>query len=123
MSSPGRAPFRPTCAKRRQSTALRSWQWWRTVILPGIFPYYITGALTASGGSWNASIVAEVATWGDTKLEAAGLGAFIATATEAGDYPRVVLGVAVMSIFVVTINRLLWRRLYRLANRRYRIDL
>jgi NitT/TauT family transport system permease protein len=102
---------------------LRSWQWWRTVILPGIFPYYITGALTASGGSWNASIVAEVASWGDTKLEAAGLGAFIATATEAGDYPRVVLGVAVMSIFVVTINRLLWRRLYRLANRRYRIDL
>ncbi len=93
------------------------------VILPGIFPYYITGALTASGGSWNASIVAEVASWGDTKLQAAGLGAFIATATEAGDYPRVVLGVAVMSIFVVTINRLLWRRLYRLADRRYRIDL
>jgi NitT/TauT family transport system permease protein len=102
---------------------LRSWQWWREVILPGIFPYYITGALTASGGSWNASIVAEVASWGDVKLKAAGLGAFIATATEAGDYPRVVLGVAVMSIFVVTINRLLWRRLYRLANRRYRIDL
>jgi NitT/TauT family transport system permease protein len=102
---------------------LRSWQWWRTVILPGIFPYYITGALTASGGSWNASIVAEVASWGDTKLQAAGLGAFIATATEAGDYPRVVLGVAVMSIFVVTINRLLWRRLYKLAIRRFRIDL
>jgi NitT/TauT family transport system permease protein len=102
---------------------LRSWQWWRKVILPGIFPYYITGALTASGGSWNASIVAEVASWGDVKLKAAGLGAFIATATEAGDYPRVVLGVAVMSIFVVTINRLLWRRLYRLATRRYRIDL
>jgi NitT/TauT family transport system permease protein len=102
---------------------LRSWQWWRQVILPGIFPYYITGALTASGGSWNASIVAEVASWGDTKLQAAGLGAFIATATEVGDYPRVVLGVAVMSIFVVTINRLLWRRLYRLAIRRYRIDL
>jgi NitT/TauT family transport system permease protein len=102
---------------------LRSGQWWRKVILPGIFPYYVTGALTASGGSWNASIVAEVATWGDTKLEAAGLGAFIAKATAAGDYPRVVLGVAVMSIFVVTINRLLWRRLYTLAMRRYRIDL
>ena len=102
---------------------LRSWQWWRKVMLPGIFPYYITGALTASGGSWNASIVAEVASWGDTKLEAAGLGAFIATATEAGDYPHVVLGVAVMAIFVVTINRLLWRPLYRLATRRYRIDL
>jgi NitT/TauT family transport system permease protein len=101
---------------------LRSWQWWREAILPGIFPYYITGALTASGGSWNASIVAEVASWGDTKLKAAGLGAFIAEATEAGDYPRVVLGIAVMSIFVVAFNRLLWRPLYRLAERRFRMD-
>ena len=83
---------------------LRSWQWWRQVILPGIFPYYVTGALTASGGSWNASIVAEVASWGDTKLKAAGLGAYIAKATEAGDYPRVVLGIAVMSIFVVPVQ-------------------
>src|SRR5262249_30914715 len=90
---------------------LRSWQWWREVMLPGILPYYVTGALTASGGSWNASIVAEVASYGDTKLKAAGLGAFIADATEAGDYPRVVLGIAVMSIFVVVFNRLLWRPL------------
>ncbi len=101
---------------------LRSWQWWRDAILPGIFPYYVTGALTASGGSWNASIVAEVASWGDTKLKAAGLGSFIAQATEAGDYPRVVLGIAVMSIFVVAVNRLLWRPLYRLAERRFRLD-
>ena len=101
---------------------LRSWQWWRQAILPGIFPYYVTGALTASGGSWNASIVAEVASWGDTKLTAAGLGSYIAQATEAGDYPRVVLGIAVMSIFVVTINRLLWRPLYRRAEQRFRLD-
>ena len=101
---------------------LRSWQWWRDVILPGIFPYYVTGALTASGGSWNASIVAEVANWGDTKLMAAGLGSFIADATEAGDYPRVALGIGVMSIFVVAINRLFWRPLYRLAERRFRLD-
>jgi NitT/TauT family transport system permease protein len=101
---------------------LRSWQWWRKAILPGIFPYYVTGALTASGGSWNASIVAEVASWGDTKLEASGLGAFIAKATDAGDYPRVVLGIAVMSIFVVLINRLIWRPLYQLAERRFRLD-
>ena len=101
---------------------LRSWQWWREAILPGIFPYYVTGALTASGGSWNASIVAEVASWGDTKLKAAGLGSFIAQATEAGDYPRVVLGIAVMSIFVVAVNRLLWRPLYRLAERRFRLE-
>jgi NitT/TauT family transport system permease protein len=101
---------------------LRSWQWWREVMLPGVFPYYVTGALTACGGSWNASIVAEVASWGDTKLKAAGLGAFIADATEAGDYPRVVLGIAVMSIFVVVFNRLLWRPLYRVAERRFRLN-
>jgi len=101
---------------------LRSWQWWREVMLPGIFPYYVTGALTASGGSWNASIVAEVASWGNTKLSAAGLGAFIAQATEAGDYPRVVLGIAVMSIMVVAFNRVLWRPLYRLAERRFRLN-
>jgi NitT/TauT family transport system permease protein len=101
---------------------LRSWQWWREVMLPGVFPYYVTGALTACGGSWNASIVAEVASWGDTKLKAAGLGAFIADATDAGDYPRVVLGIAVMSIFVVVFNRLLWRPLYRVAERRFRLN-
>ncbi len=101
---------------------LRSWQWWRKVILPGILPYYVTGALTASGGCWNASIIAEVANWGDIKLEAAGLGAFIAGATEAGDYPRVVLGIVVMAVFVVLLNRLLWRRLYTIAERRTRLD-
>jgi NitT/TauT family transport system permease protein len=101
---------------------LRSWQWWRAVMLPGIFPYYVTGALTASGGSWNASIVAEVATWGDTKLSATGLGAYIAQATEAGDYPRVILGIATMSILVVAFNRILWRPLYRLAEQRFRLN-
>jgi NitT/TauT family transport system permease protein len=101
---------------------LRSAQWWRKVILPGIFPYYVTGALTASGGSWNASIVAEVANWGDIKLKAAGLGAYIAEATQAGDYPRVILGIGVMSLFVVLINRLLWRPLYRFAERRFRLN-
>ncbi len=101
---------------------IRSWLWWRKVILPGIFPYYVTGALTASGGSWNASIVAEVVSWGDTKLEARGLGAYIANATEAGDYHRVVLGIGVMCVFVVTMNRALWRRLYVLADRRLRIQ-
>ncbi len=101
---------------------LRSWLWWRKVILPGIFPYYVTGALTASGGSWNASIVAEVVSWGNTKLEAHGLGAYIANATEAGDYHRVVLGIGVMCVFVVTMNRALWRRLYVLADRRLRIQ-
>ena len=92
--------------------------WWRRVIFPGILPYFVTGALTASGGSWNAAIVAEVASWGDTKLAAHGLGAYIAQATEAGDFHKIVLGVIVMSAFVVTFNRLLWRPLYDYASRR-----
>ena len=92
--------------------------WWRKVIIPGIFSYYITGAITASGGCWNAAIVAEVVSWGDTKLVAHGLGAYIAEATERGDMARVVLGVAVMSGFVLAFNRLLWHPLYSYARRR-----
>jgi NitT/TauT family transport system permease protein len=92
--------------------------WWRKVIIPGIFPYYITGAITASGGSWNAAIVAEVASWGNTRLQAHGLGAYIADATDKGDMARVVLGVVVMSAFVVLFNRLLWRPMYAFAQRR-----
>jgi NitT/TauT family transport system permease protein len=94
------------------------WLWWRKVIIPGIFPYYVTGAITASGGSWNAAIVAEVASWGNTKLQAHGLGAYIADATDRGDMPRVILGVVVMSAFVVLFNRLLWRPMYAYAQRR-----
>ncbi|HEX4182686.1 MAG TPA: ABC transporter permease subunit [Caulobacteraceae bacterium] len=100
---------------------VRSWQWWRDVILPGIFPYYITGALTASGGSWNASIVAEVVSWGHDTVRAAGLGSYIADATAKGDYPRVALGISVMSFFVIVLNRSLWRPLYGYANRRLRL--
>jgi NitT/TauT family transport system permease protein len=96
--------------------------WWRKVMIPGIFPYYVTGAITASGGSWNASIVAEVASWGDTTLTAQGVGAYIAQATTQGDYPRIVLGIAVMSIFVVAFNRVLWRPMYAYAERRLRLD-
>ena len=100
---------------------VRRWQWWRQLGIPGIFPYYVTGALTASGGSWNASIVAEAVSWGSTRLEAHGLGTYIAKATAAGDFPRVTLGIAVMSIFVIGFNRLLWRPLYAYADRRLRL--
>ncbi len=97
------------------------WLWWRRVILPGIFSYYVTGAITASGGSWNAAIVAEVASWGDDQLQAHGLGAYIAQAsTDAdGNTPKVVLGVAVMSAFVLLFNRLVWRPMYGYAARRF----
>lgn len=104
------------------SFGLKGLTWWRKVILPGIFPYFITGAITASGGSWNASIVAEVVSWGRTKLEAHGLGAYIADATAKGDFRRVVLGVAVMSLFVVLFNRFFWRKLYDYGARRLRLD-
>lgn len=88
---------------------------------PHSFPFYVTGAITASGGSWNASIVAEVANWGETKLTAVGLGSYIAQATEAGDFHRVLLGIAVMCVFVTLFNRLLWRPLYGFAERRLRL--
>jgi NitT/TauT family transport system permease protein len=100
---------------------VRGLQWWRQVVMPAIFPYYVTGALTASGGSWNASIVAEAVSWGDRHIEAFGLGSYIADATAAGDYPRVALGVAVMSIFVLAFNRLVWRPMYAFAERRLRL--
>jgi NitT/TauT family transport system permease protein len=100
---------------------MRAWQRWRDMILPGIFPYFITGALTASGGSWNASIVAEVASSGHTHLQAAGLGSYIADATSAGNFPHVALGIAVMSIFVILLNRSLWRPLYAFGERRFKI--
>jgi NitT/TauT family transport system permease protein len=104
-----------------ENLRIKGWLWWRKIALPGIFPFYLTGAITASGGSWNASIVAEVATWGRERLTAHGLGAYIAEATNAGDVHRTVLGVAVMSLFVVVINRLFWGPLYARAERRFRL--
>jgi NitT/TauT family transport system permease protein len=100
---------------------VRGWLWWRRIAIPAVMPYYVTGAITASGGSWNASIVAEVASWGDVKLEAKGLGAYIAQQTAAGDFHRIVLGIVVMSLFVVIINRVFWRPLYHYAERKFRI--
>jgi NitT/TauT family transport system permease protein len=101
---------------------MRGWQWWRQVMLPGIFPYFVTGAITAAGGAWNASIVAEAVSWGDTKITAHGLGAYIADNTAAGNYPKIVLGIAVMSLLVTGFNRLLWRPLYAYTEERLRLD-
>ena len=101
---------------------LRNWQLWRTLILPAIFPFWVTGACTAAGGAWNASIVAELATWGDTTLKADGLGAYIAEVTKSGNTPLIIASIGVMSLFVVLMNKLLWRRLYAYAERRFRLD-
>ena len=97
-------------------------QRWRKVILPAIFPAYVTGGVTAAGGAWNASIVAEVAVWGSHHLQATGLGSYIANAAYSGGSrgsAKVLTGVVVMSLFVVVVNRVFWRRLYHLAETRY----
>jgi NitT/TauT family transport system permease protein len=94
-------------------------QRWRELILPGIFPYYVTGGITAAGGAWNASIVAEIVTYGKHHLHASGLGAYIAQATAKGNFAEVLAGIVVMSFYVVVVNRLLWRPLYHLAETKY----
>ncbi|WP_255673964.1 ABC transporter permease subunit [Komagataeibacter sp. FNDCF1] len=101
---------------------VKGWLWWRRVMLPGIMPYFITGALTASGGAWNAAIATEVASWGDTTLSAQGLGAYIAHATVAGATDQVGLGMAIMAAFVLLLNRALWRPLSNYAARHYTFD-
>lgn len=101
---------------------LSGWQWWKRLALPGIFPFYITGAITAAGGAWNASIVAECVSWGNTTLNATGLGDYINASTTAGDFPKIALGTAMMCMFVLMFNRFLWRPLYRLAQDRYHLN-
>jgi NitT/TauT family transport system permease protein len=98
---------------------VRGWQRWRQFILPAIFPFYVTGGITAAGGAWNASIVAEIVTYGGTTLTATGLGAYIAEGTANGDFGNVMTGIIVMSIYVVALNRLVWRRLFHLAETRF----
>ncbi len=101
---------------------LRGWRYWRTLIIPAIFPFWVTGACTAAGGAWNASIVAEYVNWGHKVLVAKGLGAFITETTARGDWPAIFCSILVMAVFVVILNRLLWRNLYDLAERKYRLD-
>jgi len=92
---------------------------WKRLILPAIFPYYITGAITAAGGAWNASIVAEVVNWGNTTLVATGLGAYISECTTRGDFPHIALSISMMCVLVLIFNRIVWRPLYALAETRY----
>jgi len=96
-------------------------QKWKTVILPGIFPFLITGLVTASGGAWNASIIAEYYHLKNETLQTTGLGAVISAATDHGQFQILLLATIVMAMMVVTINRLVWRPLYRLAETRYKL--
>ncbi|HUH71078.1 MAG TPA: ABC transporter permease subunit [Mycobacterium sp.] len=110
--------LRDAAANLRLPTVLR----WRTLIVPGIFGSYVTGGITAAGGAWNASIVAEVVRYHGTSLSAAGLGAYITHATAVGDAPRLLIGVITMSSFVVTMNIVLWQPLYHLSERRFSLS-
>lgn len=101
-----------------QNLGLRGWLKWRRYLLPAVFPSFVTGVITASGGSWNASIVSEYVSWGDTTLQAAGIGSYIAHMTATGDFPRIALGIGVMCVFVMGLNHFVWRGLYRLAEDR-----
>lgn len=105
-----------------QNYGLKGWLWWKKLVLPAIFPYYVTGAMAAVGGSWNASIIAEVVSWGGETIHSKGLGSYIAQYTTVGDFPRIALGIAVMSIYVIVINRLVWQKLYDIAEERYQMD-
>ncbi len=117
----GAAAFPNDLREAANNFHIKGWRWWVQVMLPGVAPYYLTGAITASGGSWNASIVAEWVKWKDHTVEAQGVGSYIAEATDKGDFPKIVLGVAMMSLFVTLVNRLFWRQLYAYAERRLRL--
>ncbi len=101
---------------------LKGWRRWRTLILPALFPYIVTGLITASGGAWNASIIAEYTHFGGQTHQVTGLGALITEATANGDYAMLLASTLVMIVLVVTINRLVWRRLFRIAEYRFRMD-
>ena len=94
-------------------------QWWKCLALPSIFPYYITGAITAAGGAWNASIVAESVSWGSTVLNATGLGEYIRLSTIDGNFHKLALGTTMMCLYVLMFNYFLWRPLYRLTQERF----
>jgi NitT/TauT family transport system permease protein len=101
---------------------INGWARWRTLILPALFPYLITGLVTAGGGAWNASIVAEFTEFNNRTYSVTGLGAIISQATADANYPLLLAGTLTMIGVVVTINRLFWRRMYRLAEEKYHMD-
>jgi NitT/TauT family transport system permease protein len=98
---------------------VHGWERWRRMILPAVFPAYVTGAITAAGGAWNASIVAEIVTYNHRQLVASGLGSFIAQAAGHSDFHEIIAGILVMSVIVTGLNALLWRRLYSVAESKY----
>lgn len=99
------------------------WKKWRILILPSIFPYLLTGMVTATGGCWNASIVSEYVNFGGKTVSTIGLGALISEATEKGNYPLLLIGTIVMCIVVVGVNKTLWKRLYAISEEKFKVEL
>jgi len=118
----GASAIPPDMRYAGQNFHVSGWLWWKRIALPAVFPFYVTGAITASGGSWNASVVSEVAEWGKQHLTATGLGSYISRATDAGDFRRTVVGIVVMALFVVVLNRLFWKPLFARAERKFRMS-
>jgi NitT/TauT family transport system permease protein len=98
---------------------VHGWERWRRMIIPAVFPAYVTGAITAAGGAWNATIVAEIVIYKGRVLTASGLGSFIAQGTASNDFYQIIAGILVMAVYVSGLNALLWRRLYAIAESRY----
>jgi NitT/TauT family transport system permease protein len=117
----GTMAFPSDLREAARSFHVDGWLWWKKIILPGIMPYYVTGALTATGGAWNATIVSEYVSWGDEHLQATGIGAYIARMTDRADYAHIVLGIAVMSLYVIFFNRTVWHPLYKWSERRFKL--
>ena len=101
---------------------VHGWLWWKRISLPAIFPYYATGAMAAAGGCWNASITAEFVQWGDHTMISLGLGSYIHQFTSIGDFPRIALGIAVMSLYVLVFNKCVWKKMYALAESKFSIN-
>jgi NitT/TauT family transport system permease protein len=105
----GSASFPVDLKEISTNLQLKGWVWCKKIMLPAIAPHYVTGAITAYGGAWNASIIAEVVSYGDKRIIADGIGSYIAIATTNADFPRVVLGIGVMSLWIILINKLFWQ--------------
>jgi len=99
---------------------IKGFLWWRKVMLPGIIPYFVTGAITASGGAWNASIVAEVVSFGDKKIVLRGIGSYISQMTVEADFHRIILGIGVLSLCIALVNHFFWQPLYNFSAKKYK---
>ena len=116
----GSASFPNEFKEVAQNLNIKGMLWWKKIMLPAIMPYFITGAITAAGGAWNASIVAEVVSWGDEKIMIDGIGSYIAQVTMEADFHKIILGIGMMSLCIALINHFFWQPLYNFSVKKYK---